>query len=320
MAEPIAGRHGAFTRASVVASLGEYRVRVEQESGRWTSPWRGVLVDSVRAADPLTLAAAAVELGGPDVLLAGTTAAHLHGCVSAHPTPVHLVVPYGHWLRSRPGLRVHNGHVPDLDRAQLLALPVLGFERVITDLLCTERPERALAILDEALALVEPERRERFRSAIAERLARRRDPRGTRRAAELLGLATGRAESPAESRLLCRVVDSGFPVPEVNWSVVGADGREVYRLDLAWPDLRIAVEYHGYVAHVGRTAQDEARAEDLRRRGWILVEVWADDLARPGRYEQELDDAFRRRGVDTSRRRIDVLRGRRHRDSQRRGA
>ena len=299
--------------------MGAYRVRLDQTSGRWTSPWSGVLVEAERAADPLALAAAAVALGGPDVLLAGPTAAHLHGCSSVDPTPVHLSAPYGHWLRTRRGLVVHNGYIPDEDRDLRHDLPVLGFERTVTDLLCTERPDRALAVVDEALAMLEPACRERFRAAIGKRLAHRRDPRGTRRGAQLLELATGRAESPAESWMLCRIVDSGYPVPEVNWSVSGLDGREVYRIDLAWPALRIAVEYHGYAAHVGRSAEDEARAEDLRRRGWILVEIWADDLAHPARYERELDAAFARRGVDTSRRQPHVLRGRKHRE-RRRGA
>ncbi|WP_300016747.1 hypothetical protein, partial [Pseudonocardia sp.] len=319
MAEPSPARHGAVRRAAAIASMGAYRVRLDQSSGRWASPWSGVLVDTERAADPLTLSAAAVELGGPDVLLAGPTAAHLHGCSSAEPTPVHLIAPYGHWLRTRRGLVVHNGHVPDGDRAVRHDLPVLSLERTITDLLCTQRPDRALAVVDEALAMIEPTGRERFRATIGGRLASRRDPRGTRRGAQLLELATGRAESPAESWMLCRIVDSGYPVPEVNWSVVGLDGREVYRVDLAWPALRIAVEYHGYAAHVGRTEEDQARAEDLRRRGWILVEVWAEDLAQPARYERDLDAAFARRGVDTRRRRPRALRGRSHRE-RRRGA
>lgn len=308
------GRHGAFTRTDAIARFGRYQVRRAQESGEWQSPWSGVLVDAERAGDPLTLAAAALALGGSDVLLAGPTAVHLHGCVSAPPTPIHLVTPYGHWLRSRPGLVVHNGPLPEADRATVLDMPVLGLERTITDLLCTWRPAEALVVLDEALAMIEPDRRELFRATIGRRLERRRDPRGTRRGAQLLGLATGLAESPAESRLLWRVIDSGFPPPTVNWSLSGPDGREVYRLDLAWPDLRIVLEYNGHAVHADRTAEDEARAEDLRGRGWILVVVRAADLRDPGRFERELDEAFRRRGVDTSRRSVGTLRGRRHRE------
>jgi|GEM_PF-2518291 len=308
------GRHGAFSRRDAITRLGGYEVRRAQESGLWASPWSGVLVEAVRADEPLTLASAAVCLGGPDVVLAGPTAAYLHGCRAVEPTPVHVIAPYGHWLRSRSGLVVHNGPLTPGDLGYVNDLPVLGFDRTMTDMLCTARPPDAVAVLDEALAMIEPGRREQFRATIAKRLAQRRDPRGTRRGAQLLGLATGRAESPAESWMLWRIVDSGFPVPEVNWSLVGPHGREVYRLDIAWPDLRIVLEYDGHAAHAGRAAEDEARSEDLRRRGWIRIAVRADDLRSPARFEQELVDAFACRGVDMSRRLIGTLAGRRHRD------
>lgn len=305
-------RFGVVGRAEAIASAGAYRVRLAQETGVLLSPWTGVLVDSRRSADARTLAAAGLRLAGPSAVLAGPAAAHLHGCTAADPTPVDLVVPYEHPRRSVPGLVVHNGTVPDEDRALVDGLPVLSLERVVTDLLCRHRPQDALAITDEALALVGPDRQERFRAAVAARLATRTDPRGTVRGARLLALATGRAESPPESRLLFRVVDAGFPVPEANWPLLGIDGRQVYRLDLAWPSQRIALEHHGYAAHVGRSDEDAARAEDLRRRGWILVEVWADDTGDP-RVESELDAAFRRRGIDTTTRCDGILQARRHR-------
>lgn len=311
------GRHGAFTREAALAKYGKVEVRRAQETGLWLAPWPGVLVESARATDPLTLASAAVELGGPTVRLAGPTAAHLLGCNSASPTPVHLMCPYEHRLRTRPGLIVHNGSMPGSDMDIRFELPVLGLPRTISDLLCTGRPD-ALAALDEALAMVNPGLRDSFRQAVGQRLATRRDPRGVRRAERLLELGTGKAESPAESWLLFQLVDSGFPSPEANFSLVGLDGREMYRLDLSWPSLRIAIEFHGHAAHAGRAAADEERVEDIRKRGWIVIEIRAADLASPSRYQGELEVAFRRRGVDMGRRSIRVLQGRRHRDPGRR--
>ena len=307
-------RHGASSRQAAITRYGAHEVRRRQESGEWQSPWPGVLVERVRAADPLTLASAAVLLGGAEAFVGGPTAAYLHGCRSMSPTPVHLVVPYSRGLRSRPGLVVHNGPLPDADRDVVAGLPVLGLERVLTDVLCTSRPSDALAVADEVLATFEPAQRDAFRAVIGRRLERRRDPRGTRRGARLLAVATGLAASPAESWLLWRVVDSGFPVPEVNWRLIGLDGIEIYRLDLAWPELRILVEYDGYAAHVGRESEDAARAEDLRRRGWIIIRAVADDLASPGRLEAELERAFGQRGIAAGKRTPGVLRGRRHRE------
>jgi hypothetical protein len=297
MLRTLLDRHGVITRTDALAAAGAYRVRIAQETGALISPWTGVLVDGTRATDARTLAAAALRLAGPAAVLAGPTAAHLHGCTAVVATPVHLVVPYEHPLRSRASLVVHNGPMPENDRTTLDGLPALTLERVVTDLLCRAAPQDALAVADEALAQLPAASRERFRAAVAERLASRRDPRGTVRARRLLGLATGRAESPPESRLLFRVVDAGYPVPEVNWWLTDINDRPLHRLDLAWPELRIALEYHGYAAHVGRTAEDDARAEDIRRRGWIHIDVWNDEVASP-RLEVELDEAFRRRGVD----------------------
>lgn len=308
------GRHGAMSRQDAIARFGIYEVRRRRQSGQWHVPWAGVFVEAVRASDPLTIASAALLVAGLDSALAGPTAAHLHGCRSVDPLPVHVIVPYGRALRTRPGLVVHNGRGFDDDLEERDGLPVLSLQRVLTDMLCRSRPSDALAVLDEALAMVEPDRRERYRAAIARRLERRHDPRGTQRGAELLGLATGNAASPAESWFLYRIADAGFPVPEVNWWLCGPDGRRIYCLDFAWPQLRIVVEYNGHAYHVGREAEDEARAEDLRRRGWIVIVVDADDLGRPGRFEAALAEAFRWRGVDVSKRKPRALEGRRHRE------
>jgi hypothetical protein len=314
------GLHGAMSRQDAIIRFGAQEVRRMQESGRWQAPWSGVLVDADRITDPLTRASAALALAGPDALLGGPTAAYLHGCRSVEPLPVHLVVPYGHWLRSRPGLDVHNGRFLDTDREVRRELAVLSLERVLTDMLCRARPSDALALADEVLAMNDPDRREVYRATIARRLEQRQDPRGTRRGARILGVATGRAESPAESWFLWRIVDCGFPVPEVNWSLCGPDGREIRRLDYAWPEMRIAVEYNGYAAHKGREAEDADRIEDLRRRGWMVIVVEAEDLARPGRFEAALEQAFRQRGVDVSRRTPRALQGRRHREPRERRA
>ena len=84
------------------------------------------------------------------------------------------------------------------------------------------------------------------------------------------------------------LVERGFPLPEVNFSLQSPDGREIYRLDLAWPLLRIALEYDGHAAHAGREEQDAARADDLRKRGVtkpVLTPARAADAIRhqPGR-------------------------------------
>jgi very-short-patch-repair endonuclease len=92
------------------------------------------------------------------------------------------------------------------------------------------------------------------------------------------------------------IIELGFPLPEVNFVLLSPAGRELYRLDLAWPQLRIALEYDGHAAHAGREEQDVEREDDLRRRGWIVVRARAADLADPTRITAELRAAFAVRG------------------------
>lgn len=139
-----------MARQEAIVRFGIHEVRRMQEAGRWRALWSGVLLDADRLTDPLALASAAIALGGPGTVLAGPTAAYVHGCRSMDPMPVHLAVPYGHWLRSRPGLVVHKGRHLDADREVRDELPVLSLERVLGDMLCRARPSDALALVDES--------------------------------------------------------------------------------------------------------------------------------------------------------------------------
>jgi hypothetical protein len=314
MTTDIFGTAGACLRRDAVRALGEHRVRTAIGLREYLRPWPGVLVDPRRATEPLTVVTAAWLTSGPDTVVAGPTAAFLHGCAAADPVPVHLMVPYEHHKRRRSGIILHNGSALAADTVGLSGLPVLGMERALVDVLCTVRPSTALAIVDQALGQMEAPLREAFRARIGERLRHRPDTRGTRVGARLLDLATGLAESPAESWLLWRLVDLGFPVPEVNYWVCTIDGVPIFRLDISWPSLRIAVEYNGYAAHAGRPEEDEHRIRDLERRGWIVIVVDVDDLHSSGRMVRELEEAFLARGMDVRTRTPGALRPRAHRE------
>lgn len=304
---------GTCLRREAVRRHGTYAVRCGLRTGAVQVPWAGVLVDTARAADPLTILTAAWLALGRSAVVTGPSAAFLHGLTALAPTPVHLMVPYDDRQRDRPGIVVHNGTALDTDREQRHGLPVLNLERVISDLACTCPPADALAVVDQALARLPEEERPGLRRRLRERIQERPDPRGTRIGTRLVDLATGRAESPAESWWLWRVVDLGFPVPEVNPWVRDCDGVGLFRLDLGWPELKIALEHNGYAAHVGRDLRDARRIADLERRGWIVVVVEADDLRSICRMDAELHEAFRRRGIDLSHRVVGGLRPRPHR-------
>lgn len=292
---PDVGLHGAYLRTALVRAIGRHQLSNALRSGAVRPLWTGVVVETARLLDLRTRAAGALLTLGPQAVLCGPTAAGLHGCTAMTSADIHVLVPYQCKPRSRPGLTVHHScfyaeQIVELDGLRVLALP-----HVVADLLCLASPADALAIADEVLRHAAP-RSDDLRVAVEERLRARPDPRGTVRGAGLLELASPRAESAPESWVRMLLIERGFPLPEVNFSLQSPGGQEIYRLDLAWPILRIALEYDGHASHADRGEQDAAREADLRRRGWIVVRARADDLADPTRLLRELRAAFEARG------------------------
>lgn len=289
------GLHGAYRRADLLRECGRKRVDHALRVGVLRPLWCGVVVEADRVLDVRTRAAAALLTTNRDAVICGPTAALLHGCTALSPADTHVLVPYSRNPKKRPGLVVHHGsffkdQIVALDGLRMLSLP-----QVIADLMCLATPADALAVGDEALRMAEP-RCDDFRKAVAARISARPDPRGGVRGTFLWQLTSPRAESAAESWTRMVLIEQGFPLPEVNFCILSPAGRELYRLDLAWPDLRIAVEYDGHAVHAGREEQDAARDEELRRRGWIVVHAKAADLADPTRFLTELRAAFACRG------------------------
>jgi very-short-patch-repair endonuclease len=78
-------------------------------------------------------------------------------------------------------------------------------------------------------------------------------------------------DSDPERRIAELLVRAGLPAPTVQHRVeVG--GRR-YRIDLCYPDLKIAIEYDGWAWHSGRRAfdDDRARANDLVVLGFAVL-------------------------------------------------
>jgi hypothetical protein len=289
------GLHGAYRRRDLLPACGRRRLDDALRSGVLHALWPGVLVEGDRALDVRTRAAAALLTTNAHAVICGPTAAALHGCTALSAAETHVLLPYGRSPRERPGLVVHHSSFFRDQIVMLDGLRVLALPHVVADLLCTARPADALALGDETLRMAGP-RSEEFRDAVAARIRARPDPRGSVRGPHLWELCSPRAESPPESWTRLLLIEQGFPLPEVNFSIVSPGGWELYRLDLAWPLLRIAVEYDGHAVHAGQEEHDDARDEDLRARGWIVVHARAADLTDPSRLFAELRAAFARRG------------------------
>jgi len=88
-------------------------------------------------------------------------------------------------------------------------------------------------------------------------------------------LADPRAESPPESRLRVLLALAGLPaVPQ--FTVRNDDGAFVARVDLAFPEHKIAVEYDGaWHGAPGQLYKDRRRQNLLTAVGWRTVFVTA---------------------------------------------
>ena len=125
--------------------------------------------------------------------------------------------------------------------------------------------------------------------------------RQARRARRAAAYVRGGVDSPMESRLRMLLVLAGLPEPLVNHALRDkTTGRVRYRLDLSYPQWRIAVEYDGR-QHAENTAQwrsDVQRREDLDADGWRLVVVLSGDVYRsPARTLERVASAARAQGV-----------------------
>lgn len=289
------GLHGAHLRDDLASALGRNELRDLITNGRLVAVNRAVLVDRRTMLTLATRAAAGLLAAGPTAALTGQTAALIHGCSAADAGMIHILAPYARKMRNPPGIQIHNGHFDEDDVVVLDRLRSLTLGRVIADMLCDESRGTALACTDQALAQLAPRFRADFKTTVAERIMERLDSRGRRRSAFLLDLATGAPESPAESRMLLKLVDGGLPIPVAQHPIIDMNGTVRYRLDFAWLEPKVALEYDGYEAHEDRGHQDELRTHDLRRRGWLVIRADVNDLRDPSRVVDEIRAAFRSR-------------------------
>ena len=74
-----------------------------------------------------------------------------------------------------------------------------------------------------------------------------------------------------------------MPAPVFQF-VIRVDGRFVARVDAAYPELRIAIEFDSYAHHTGKLAliRDNDRRNQLSSIGWLTVTFTAADLERDG--------------------------------------
>lgn len=231
--------------------------------------------------DTFELRLAALQLVmKPHVIVSGRTAAWLYGVdafsfadLEDLPGADTCVLPAQSRMR-RASCKGHRRDLAPHDVVALGHLAVTSPVRTALDLGSELRRREALATLDWFVRLdlcTKP--------ALLNELRRFSRRRGVVQLRELVALADGRSESPGESWTRLALIDEGLPAPELQWSIRWL-GRQLYRLDLAYPKHRVCVEYDGEEFHdsIEARERDEARRLWLRMHGWIVIVVGKDDF------------------------------------------
>lgn len=118
------------------------------------------------------------------------------------------------------------------------------------------------------------------------------------RARTALELVRVGSESAMETWWRLAVVEAGFDEPELNVDVHDGSGRFLGRVDMAWPEHRIALEYDGDHHRERDVFQhDQQRDNGFVVNDWIVVHATAADRARPAVLFQRLRQAFAHRLV-----------------------
>ena len=170
------------------------------------------------------------------------------------------MVPHGSVRARGRGVRCIEGYVAPDDVMLVWDVPVTTPVRTVCDLLRRARRPWALAAADGMAhaGLVRPR-------DVRAKLAPLTGYPGIRQARELSRLIEPAAESSGESIQRLRLIDAGLPRPVPQYVVADTRGRELARLDNAYPAALVACEHDGVLHHTER----EDRSRDLARRSML---------------------------------------------------
>jgi very-short-patch-repair endonuclease len=187
---------------------------------------------------------------------------------------LNVLNPTGHLLRVGAGLVVHRRDGAPLTSFRGRRLTTAPWTAV--EVARSLRRPRALATLDAALRSGTCDS-PGLTSAAKAQAGRR----GTVMVRDLIPLARCEAESAMESEARLVMLDGGLENPVLQYQIIDRDGK-VWRVDFAWPDRMVAVEYDGFDWHSSPEAlrRDRQKRAALEEVGWRVVSIVSDDVRR----------------------------------------
>ncbi len=172
------------------------------------------------------------------------------------------------WLRSR-----RHGVLAGYSAAALHGARYIDPLRTAVDLARRIAEDEAVVVID-ALA-----RAARLKTTDLELAAECFDGwKGIVAARKTIALVDPGSESPQETRLRLLIVRAGFPPPETQYPIFNEYRVLIGEADMAWPDIKVAVEYEGrHHTDPDQLRKDIARMDEMMEMGWIVIRVTARD-------------------------------------------
>jgi very-short-patch-repair endonuclease len=205
---------------------------------------------------------------GRNAVIAGAAASAVHGSKWVDDNvPVELIWRNG---RAPQGVVTRDELLPESEFQCRDGLYVTTPERTAFDIGRRGSVGSAVAGLDALAAATDFKLRD-----VLELAANHRHTRGLRQLEKALDLVDAGAQSPKETWLRLLLVRAGFPKPQTQIPVLGADGFPRYFLDMGWRDIMLAVEYDGgqHWTNPRQYADDIARQEYIATLGWTVIRV-----------------------------------------------
>jgi hypothetical protein len=200
---------------------------------------------------------------------------------------VHVTRKDGKAGRREAGVRQHCGSILPGDVVERHGLEVMSATRLSLEVTTVAGVEAGLVVVNHFLHC-----RATTKEELMERYALMEHWPNTLRTGLVLQWADPRIESVGESRTLHLILRSGLPAPEPQYAITDGSGREVARVDFAWPELGVFLEFDGMVKYEkllkpGESASAvvvaEKKRESLicRMTGWRCIRITWGDLSRP---------------------------------------
>jgi hypothetical protein len=265
---------GLITRSQAIrAGVTDNQIKKRTRVGKWRRARSGVFAVTGAPETWEQRLLAAVLAGGAGAVASHFSAAGLHRYPDSMREAIEVTVSPGTQPRMR-GVRIHRpALLPDHDVSVVDGIPTTSYARTLVDCTGAWSLGQIARALDAGLVRRDVTLWSVERSLVALGQGPGRHPSKLWTLIAERGSETKLGESRPELRVFRVLRDGGLPTPsQQHWVRVGGQS---YRLDLAYPDARVAIEYDGWETHSSRSSFDSDRKRDrlLQLDGWVVLRI-----------------------------------------------